>query len=448
MHAPSATPGSRFASLAARALRHAGTASALGVRVGAAGLAYLLQIMLARSLGAEQYGVFSFAWSVVTIGGFLATLGTGQIAVRFLAQYHEAGSHSLAQGFIRAGIGATLAGSLGGALVVLALLPLVEAGYGTLSCAVLAIGVVALPFFALTDLMEGIARAQGWTIRALAPPYLVRTGVIILILIGALAAGGTLNAGAAMEAALFATFLAAIVQGALIGPKLRRTLPPARPAYDLPAWRRAAIPTLLADLALLARQNIDLILLGLIAGPASAGIYFAATRIASLLGLIEFAVAAAFGHRFARAAEGAPDELARLHGEARRLTFGPGLAAALVLALGTPLILTLFGRDFGGAIIPTLILIAGAALRLVLGPAEDLIAMGGHPEAVLRANAAGALVIGLGCALLVPGLGATGAALAAFAGTAASMVILARAIRRDLGLAPIARPPGRAEGPR
>ena len=49
--------------------------------------------------------------------------------------------------------------------------------------------------------------------------------------------------------------------------------------------------------AALARQNIDLILLGLMAPPEAVGTYFAATRVASLLGLIDFAIGAAFGHR-------------------------------------------------------------------------------------------------------------------------------------------------------
>lgn len=419
--------------------RYGSAAGALGVRLGAAGLAYLLQIVLARALGASDYGTFSFAWSLVTIGGFLATLGFGQIAVRFLAQYQQAGQHGLARGFLRAGLMATFLGSLTMAGMAIILSPVIEAGYGHLCRTVLGIGLIALPFFALTDFMEGVARSQGWTIRALVPPYLVRQGaIIVLVVLATIAGGGSMNAETAMFAALSATITAMLVQAGLLVNDVDRIFPPAEPTSDMPAWRAAAIPTLLSDLALLARQNVDLIVLGLLAPAAAVGLYFAATRLASLLGLIDFAVGAAFGHRFARVHDtnSDPRALAPVYAEARRLTFLPGLAAALVLIALAPFILKLFGPDFSAAVLPTRILLLAGALKLALGPAEDMLNMAGQPESVWRANAVGALVMAILCLLLARNLGPAGAAIAAMAGTAATLVMLVIAFRRHLGFWP------------
>lgn len=423
--------------------KHGATAGALGIRLAAAGLAYLLQIVLARSLGSSDYGTFSFAWSLVAIGGFLATLGFGQIAVRFLAQYHQSGQYGLAHGFLRAGVSATVIGSLVVALLAMAAFPYIEQGYGQLCVSCLAIGVIALPFFALTDFMEGVARSQGWMIRALLPPYIIRQGAIIVMILTALAAGLSMNAKVAMTVALSATVLAAIMQMVLITGKLRAALPAAPASYDFPEWRRAATPTLLSDLALLARQNIDLIILGLMAPPAAVGLYFAASRIASLLGLIDFAVGAAFGHRFARAAQEtassrtAPSPaLERLYAEARRLTFGPGLLTALLLIIAAPLVLSLFGPDFASAVLATQILLAAGTLRLAVGPAEDTLSMAGHPETVWRANAVGALVMAILCLLLTREWQANGAAVGAAGGALASAAMLALGVRRHLGFWP------------
>ncbi len=428
--------------------RHHAAAGALGIRLGAAALAYLLQIVLARSLGAADYGTFSFAWNLVTIGGFLATLGFGQIAVRFLAQYHQQGQLGLAQGFLRAGIAVTLAGSLVIAAITLGLSPLIETGYGPLCLSVLAIGVIALPFFALTDFMEGVARSQGWTLRALFPPYILRQGTIIALLLGALVMGRNPDAHFAMAAALAATALTAVVQVALIAGKLRAALPTMPPAFDAPEWRKAAVPTLLSDLALLARQNIDLILLGLMAPAAIVGFYFAATRIASLLGLIDFAIGAAFGHRFARAvprnfepepagaSAARPPGLEALYAEARRMTLGPGLLAGLVLILAAPLILALFGPEFAAAVPAAQILLAAGAFRLAIGPAEDAVAMAGYPQTVWQANAIGALVMAILGLVLIPQAQASGAALAAAGGIIASTGMLALGLTRHLGFWP------------
>lgn len=420
---------------------HFGAISALGVRLGAAALAYLLQIVLARSLGADDYGTFSFAWSVITIGGFLATFGFGQIGVRFLAQYHENSASALAHGFLRAGLAATLCGALIACLLIVMLFPFVEHHYGALCETILAIGLIALPFFALTDLMEGLARSQGWTIRALLPPYILRQGGIILILLGAMLVGHRIGTEFAMKAALIATIFAALAHSALILPPLLRLFPREKPAYDWPTWREAARPTLLSDIALLARQNLDLILLGLLANAYAVGIYFAATRIASLLGLIEFAVGAAFGHRFARLAHEAGlahkeggTALRQTFAEARRLTFIPGLIGTGVLMLATPLILSLFGPEFRTAIPMTLLLLAAGGVRLLFGPLEDALTMSGHPPAVWRANAVGALVMTILCLLLCRDYTALGAAIAAASGSVATLIMLVLAARNHLGL--------------
>ena len=91
------------------------------------------------------------------------------------------------------------------------------------------------------------------TLRALVPPYIIRQGLVI-VLLGALAAIGMgVNATLAMMVALLGTFAAAACQLVLVVPALLRLFPATTPRYDLPAWRMAAVPMLLSDLAVLGR---------------------------------------------------------------------------------------------------------------------------------------------------------------------------------------------------
>lgn len=407
-----------------------GAIGAFAVRIGAAGVAYLVQILLARTLGAAEYGTFSFAWSLVTIGGFLATLGFGQIAVRFLAEYQAAGDCARAQGFMRHAILVTLAGSLALGSLLYIMFPLVEQGYGILCCAVLGIGILALPFFAMTDLFEGFARSQGWTIRALAPAYLFRTGLLGLGLLVAVGVGWRVDALFAIIVALGATVAAAILQLVWTGPALLRVFPRAPSLREYRAWHGNAAPTLLSDLALLARQNIDLIVLGLLAPPATVGLYFAATRIASLIGLVEFAIGAAYGHRFARAKVETGGKGHAVFREARRLMQVGGVGGAVAIVLALPLILGMFGRDFSDAYVPATILLAGMAIRMSLGPMEDMLQMAGFAADVWRANAIGALTTALLCLVLAGPWQATGAAIGAAIGSLAATLMLWLAFRR------------------
>lgn len=428
----------RLGAMLARGRGHA--LAALGVRLSAAGLAYLLQILLARVLGPADYGTYNITWNILTIGGFLATLGFSELAVRFLAQYHARNEFALASGFLRTGLMVTTIGALMAALAGFLMAPLMTQAYGPLAETLLRLGLLALPFFALTDYLEGVARSQGWTIRALTPPYVVRQGLIILIVLGLAVATPPVAPQTVMLATVIASALAALAHVLLVSMPVQKALPSTPPAYDLAGWRRAAGPTLLADLAMLARLNVDLIVLGLFVSPTEVGQYFAATRLASLLGLIEFAIRAGMGHRFARAAQEAdPLAIARVYSEARRMALVPGLLASLALMLASPYVLRIFGPDFVAASPLAALLITAVALRLIIGPADEALAMSGHPGLVWRANGLAALTMGLGTALLAPHLGASGAALANILGALTGGLLVLVYLRRHLGIHPFRR---------
>jgi O-antigen/teichoic acid export membrane protein len=230
---------------------------------------------------------------------------------------------------------------------------------------------------------------------------------------------------------LSATIAAALLQVIWTLPPLLRLFPPAPARAARDTWNRAAWPTLLADLATIGRQNADLILLGLLAPPAVVGVYFAATRIASLIGLVEFAIGASFGHRFAReAAAGRSNAAFR---EARHWMRLAGLGGALVLGAATPMILMLFGESFTAAIWPAWLLLAATAIRMAQGPLEDLLTTIGFPAEVWRANLIGALVTTILCLLLAGPWQAIGAAIGAAMGNLATGLILELAHRRRLG---------------
>jgi O-antigen/teichoic acid export membrane protein len=414
-------------------------AMALVVRISAAGLAYLMQIALARGLGAEDYGIFAWVWAFVAIGGFAGAFGFGQTSVRALARYHEDGARALAAGFVRTSLGivggGTLALALGSVGLLIALPALAPA---PAYLAPLLLMCATVPFFALGDLAEGFARSQGWNLLALAPPYLMRQGLILIGLPGLVMLGFAPDATLAMAVALVATAMAALVQLALVLNRLHREgLVAGPPTYRVGEWRAEALPVFFGDLAQVLRQNADVLLLALFVSPAEIGIYFAATRVASLLGLIEFAVGATVGHRFARAAEAARGPaLAELANGAARLTFWPTAIGALALAGAAGPILSLFGADYAGAAPLVLWLAAGHAFRAIIGPAEDLIITRGAGAATFHAQLAGLVVAAGGVVCLVPLFGLAGAAMAAFASMAATTLVLALACRRHIGFWP------------
>ena len=421
---------------------HGGPLAALAVRVTAAGLAYLLQVILARALGAEEYGVFAYAWAWVTIAGFGCTFGFSQIGVRFLAEYSEQGDHARALGFLRTSMALVGIGALALAIAGSAYINTHPDAFGANYTVPMLLMLATMPLFAIGDLAEGYARSHGWSILALAPPYLLRQGLLLAAIPAVHGLGITPTATVAMTAALLATLVAALVQLHVTLHRLLATLPATtEPIYALRTWASAAWPVFLADVAHVLRQNVDIIVLAMFVEPGQLALYFAATRVASLLGLIEFAVGAAAAHRFARLGkESGVNELRRLARQSANLTFWPTLAAAGVLALIATPVLSMFGDHYVGAAPLVQIMAIGFVLRASIGPAEEFLMMRGHSRAVMLAQFLGLETTALLCWRAVPDYGATGAALGVLGALSVTTLALAICCGRLTGVVPLPLP--------
>ena len=60
---------------------------AIIIQVSASGLSYGSQVFLARWMGAYEFGIYVFAWSLVQPTSVAAAIGLSMAAVRFVPQY-------------------------------------------------------------------------------------------------------------------------------------------------------------------------------------------------------------------------------------------------------------------------------------------------------------------------------------------------------------------------
>jgi O-antigen/teichoic acid export membrane protein len=205
---------------------------------------------------------------------------------------------------------------------------------------------------------------------------------------------------------------------------IRRGLPAelwnAEPAYATRTWLRVSVPLILAQQTRMLMDRTDLILIGLMLGPESAGIYFIASRIASFgnFGLLATnAIATPLVAELHRA--GDQRQLQRTVTLASWGTMALAIPIALAIVIGHPLVIGLFGTNFDGAATPMLILLAAAFGNAFTGPIGPMLNMTGNQDDNLRVVVATAvmnLVLNYPAILL---WGMSGAALA----TASSMTV-------------------------
>lgn len=408
---------------------------AFGIRVASAAILFVTQIALARWMGAEQFGIYVYAWTLVLVLGGIATAGLNHGAIRIVSELRERGAHDALRGFLRGGRLLVALVAFAITAIVLGLLWLVTARGVSGPWLTLVVIALALPAYALTDLQDGICRGCAWITSALLAPYIIRP-LLILTGIGALFVSGTVvDATIAAGAAVAATWLAWAIQTGIVERHLRRAVPAGVRSYDLRAWTAVSAPLLLMSVFDLAMQNIDVIVISNLLTPADAGIYFAGAKTMALILFVHYAVGSAMSNRFAaistRSDAAAMREAVR---NAVRWTFWPSLALTVVMLAAGRHLLALFGPGFAAGYPVMCVLAIAIVARAAIGPAEALLNMTGGQADCARALMIAALANLVFSVLLTPVMGILGAAIAVAGAIILGAVLNWLAVRRRLGI--------------
>ena len=412
-----------------------GAAFAFAIRVASAAIAYFSQVLLARWMGAFEFGVFAYVWVFVLILGGLSTIGLNTSVLRFLPEYRQKGEWALFRGFLDGsrlvsfgvatvimGAGIAITWSLHGVIEDYYLIPLV-------------IAFACLPGYAITDIQDGISRSQSWIDLALVPPYIMRPLLLLVFLGAAVWAGLPANALTALSAALAAIYLTTVVQVVIMGRRFGKIVPAGARAYRMPLWLKVSVPILIMHSFYMVMQHVDVLVLNIYVPPSELAIYYAAIKTTSLIAFVHFAVTAAYSARFSEYhSSGRHGELASHVHDAVKWAFWPSLlAAAGILSLGMPL-LWLFGPEFTSGYPVMFILAAGLLVRAAIGPGEALLSILGQQN-VCAAIMFVTLIANVAMNFaLIPRYGLAGAAVATAGSIMIESVFLFVVIKSRLGL--------------
>lgn len=414
-----ASPGivrSALDTLLASRTTHAASWSAFGVfavRALSAGLLFLSQVVLARWMGASEYGLFVTAWTCVMVLGGLAHLGFNVAMMRLAPQYHAGGDYASFRGLLRGGRAVAVTSATAIAIVGLTTIWAFHIENKAALALPLVLGFLCLPFYALADVQDGFGRGQGWTMEAIVPPYIVRPLVLLLLVATAFVIGSTASAVAGMTLALVSIVVAMVLQTVLLQRRVAISVPKAAPAYHFPTWFKISLPLLAGGVCEIVIQNADVLLLNFFRPSDEIGHYYAAAKTTGLVLFILYAVGTAYAGRIAAAhALNKRNEIEHLVGEAVRWTFAPAAVITLgILAIGYP-VLAQFGETFTDAYPLMFILAAGILTKAAMGPSETILNMLGHQRASALSLGTAAVVAIVLNLILIPLWGVAGAAVA------------------------------------
>jgi O-antigen/teichoic acid export membrane protein len=405
----------------------------LVIQVVGAGLAYLLQVLLARLLGANGYGIYSYVFICASFVALAAGLGLPAAAVRYLPVYRMRGDWGRIHGFLRLSRVATFTTAVAVALVAASIALLAGAIGLVANPRPIVLAGLLVPAFAGSMLYMEWERAENRVTSAFLPSLIARPVLIATIATG-IALTGKLTTAGALAATIAATYAVLIAQHMLAQRSM--PLPPGtRPVVERRDWLRVGFALLAVNAFIVTLMQVDVVIVGAARGARDAGIYAAASKTTSLVAFVIVAVNAAAAPQFATLwAQGRREELQRLVARLAQLIFWPSLAICAGIAVLSGPLLALFGGDFVAARGALLVLLVGQLINAAAGPVGYLLTLTGHHGVATRALGVSAVV---SIALTAAGastFGLVGAAAGSAAGFVVWNALLYRLVVTRLGI--------------
>lgn len=433
---PAVVPPSGPATEITRAAR-GGAVTFVGAATSAA-FGFVFSLLLARLFGAQTTGLVLQAVALVTIATSVARLGTDTTAVWLLPRLRAEDP-----GAVRPAVSILLASAAGGTAVVLLVWFAVlrhlwpEGGGGAEVVRIVDTVVWFLPAAVLTSVALACTRAFGRIVAFnLVDNILVPVSrPVVLVLVHVLGGGAVAAAVAWGSPLVLGLTVSAVV---LVG-----CLAPLR-GLEARAGRRAlasrirgyAGPRAFAQAMEQSIIWLDVLLVGLIAGSAAAGVYGSAARFVAAGVVVATALRIVVAPRFsALLAQGRTDEVGDLYRVTARWILLFGAPVYLALAAFAPTVLGWLGEGFASGRTAMVVLCLGSIVVLAAGNVQALLLMSGG-------SLAGALnkvvVLVLNCVgnlALVPHFSITAAAAVWAASMAVDTVLASVQVRRATGIA-------------
>ncbi len=372
---------------------------------------FMLGILLARLLNADQFGLYNLSESAIVIFAGLASFGMGLAMVRYVALFHSRRDSKGLWGTLQIGLGLPAILSLPVSIALFALAtPIAEGLFHEPRLApLLKLSSIAVPFFALSNIMaaatQGFKKMQ-YTIIAQHISY----SIIKLILIGVLAITG-LSVARAVGAHVVTIVIVCVMLLYFLNRLFSLKRPLSMGRRDIKGLINFALPVYLSNLIFTFRSNLQLLLLGTMQSVTSVGIFAVADRVTTVSTMVNNSM---FVTSLPIVSELADREskvqLGSFYKTMTKWIFALNLPLFLIIVIFANPILSIFGEDYVDGV-TVLAILAGA--RLVdagLGMAGALVDMTGHTRIKMgNSIVATSLMFGLSF-LLIPSWGMVGAA--------------------------------------
>lgn len=383
---------------------------------------YISQVLFARYLGVDQYGIYLFVLSWMAVVGILGKFGLDITLQRFLPEYISNQNWSLSKGLL---LNSFLIGIFSGltlTLIGFLILKFFQSSIENISYQTFLISLLILPVWILNKITQGAFIAFKKPALASIPD-----GIILPVLLIVVLSIIYFNTNQNISSHIVMTthvILFAVILGISINLLFRYCLTPnikeAKSQYKTGMWMRYSIPLLLISGTQVIMNYADIIMIGLILDTTKSGIYAAASRLSTLVTfslllvnmvLTPYISEFFHNHRI--------DDLQKLVTHSTRTASVIAIPISIILFSFGKYFLWLFGEAFVIGHQALIILSIGAIFNVLSGSVGFLMSMTGHQKQAAYFFSVGCILNILLNLILIPIYGIEGAAVA----TSSSIII-------------------------
>jgi O-antigen/teichoic acid export membrane protein len=360
----------------------------LGTKFFSAFFALASGILLARTLGLEGYGIYTLAFTTITLLSVPASLGLPNLITRYIAKYEVEENYEAIKGLLIRCNQFILISS-----VILVLGTLFTGffwwkDYSKSFTETLWMGFLLLPLLSLGSIRAAALRGLHFVILGQLPDTLLRNlllciGVFIFYVLKV-----PLTPYMGMLIHVIAAAISYIVGFVFLKRKLLNKLREVKPIYHNKMWLKEAIPFSLNSGVQVIRSKLVTYVLAAFGSVTAVAIYDVALRGAALVAFTLDALNTAIAPHISAAFEKKDfNNLQKIITKTSRIIFAFSLPIALFFILGgDQLIVLLFGKEYRLAYIPLVILCIGQLISSLSGSVGLVLSMTGNQSYFTNSN--------------------------------------------------------------
>ncbi len=392
-----------------------GAVEAFLLRVLGAGLLFSMHAVIARVLGKEGFGMFSYAVALAGLLAFVMPLGWTTALLRFVTEYREQKRWGLMKGSIITAHGVAFVSVTLTALALWGVahaIPMSQDMARSLQYASL-----LLPLLTFANLRRGALRSLQCAKESIIPDDIVLP-VLVILGVYVFAADNATDALLIYAGAALFVFLAGVVLLCRRLPKQGRSAPP---EFNIRKWMAIALPMLLGEASKIIIVRTDVLMLGAMVNMDTVGLYSAANRIATLNVFLLLAINTLAAPMLASAYHGnRPGEFKAIMRKVVKWSTVGTLPLFIIMVLGAQHLLAIFGPKFAEGAVLLRILAVGQFVNAAAGIVGSALLMSGKERQFAFSTGLVAGGNAVGNFFAIRAFGAVGAACV----TAVSLILL------------------------